>query len=329
MELRHLRYFLAVGETLNFTKAAARLRVAQPALSRQMRDLEDEIGVDLLRRGPRGVTLTPEGKLFLQEARELLKLTGESVRKVHAMVRGEYSELHIGYRVPTIVEILPQALAAFQKAEPSVKVRLHELAFDELIAGLRNAALELAILLLPTSEHITGIEFESLHTYPLCVALNAAHPLAQLESIPLRKLVAEPMLGLRRNDYRRYLDRIFAPTGFKPRIVTECETFGSVLIEVEAGHGIALFAPMVRPAVGKQLLYRPLTGTTESLSAGVARAKNGQVTLAGEEFCEILRNVSNGATSTKSGPLTDTSVLAVKAFPGFRTGSSSSDQPVS
>ena len=295
MELRHLRYFLAVGESLSFTKAAARLRVAQPALSRQMRDLEDEIGVHLLRRSPRGVRLTPEGKLFLQEVRELLKLSQESVKKVHAMVRGEHSELHIGYRVPTIVEILPQALAAFQKAEPGVKVLLHELAFDELIAGLRNAALELAILLLPTGEHIAGIEFESLRAYSLCVALNEAHPLAQLESIPLKRLAAEPILGLRRNDYRRYLDRIFAPTGCKPRIVTECDTFSSILIEVEAGHGIALFAPIYKLAAGKPLLYRRITGTTESLSVGIARAKNGNVTPPGEEFCEILRNVSNGS----------------------------------
>ena len=301
MELRHLRYFLAVGEASSFSKAAAQLRVAQPALSRQMRDLEDEIGVHLLRRSPRGVTLTPEGKLFLEEARELLKLSRESVKKVHAMVRGEYSELHIGYRVPAILELLPEALAAFQKAEPGVKVLLHEFAFDELIAGLRSAALELAIVLLPTGERITGIEFESLHTYPLCVALNVAHPLAQLESIPLEKLTTEPILGLRRDDYRGYLDRIFAPTGLKPRIVTECDTFSSILIEVEAGHGIALFASIFKLATGKQLLYRPLTGTTESLSAGIARAKNGKVTPAGEDFCEILRNVSNRSTATKSG----------------------------
>ena len=81
MELRHLRYFLAVGEALNFTKAAAQLRVAQPALSRQVQDLEDEIGVDLLRRSPRGVTLTAEGKLFLEEVRELLKRADESVER--------------------------------------------------------------------------------------------------------------------------------------------------------------------------------------------------------------------------------------------------------
>src|SRR5213078_4335611 len=85
MELRHLRYFLAVGEALNFTRAAAQLRVAQPALSRQVQDLEDEIGVDLMKRSPRGVTLTAEGKLFLDEVRELLKRADESVEKVRAL----------------------------------------------------------------------------------------------------------------------------------------------------------------------------------------------------------------------------------------------------
>ena len=134
MELRHLRYFLAVGEASSFTKAAARLRVAQPALSRQVQDLEDEIGVELLRRSPRGVTLTAEGRLFLEEVRELLKRTDESVEKVHALVRGEYSELHAGYRFPTM-EILPPALATFQKAVPGVKVLLHELSFDELLGN--------------------------------------------------------------------------------------------------------------------------------------------------------------------------------------------------
>ena len=122
MELRHLRYFLAVGEALKFTTAAAQLRVAQPALSRQVQDLEDEIGVDLLRRSPRGVTLTAEGKLFLEEVRELLKRANESVEKVRALARGEYGKLHVGYaQVPTL-EILPPALAAFQKAVPRVKV---------------------------------------------------------------------------------------------------------------------------------------------------------------------------------------------------------------
>src|SRR5258705_10017020 len=142
MELRHLRYFVAVAQALNFTKAAQRLRVAQPALSRQVQDLEDEIGVDLMKRGPRGVTLTAEGKLFLDEVRELLKRADESVEKVRALARGEDGELHVGYPPSPTVEILPPALAAFQKAVPRVKVVLHDLSTDELIAALRDAPLQ-------------------------------------------------------------------------------------------------------------------------------------------------------------------------------------------
>src|SRR6266568_2547676 len=149
MELRHLRYFLAVGEALSFTKAAAQLRIAQPSLSRQMQDLEDEIGVDLLRRSSRGVTLTAEGKLFLEEVREMLKRADESLEKVRALARGEYGELHVGYAPSPTVEILPLALAAFQKAVPRVKVLLHDLSSDELITGLQNATLELAIMVPP------------------------------------------------------------------------------------------------------------------------------------------------------------------------------------
>src|SRR5258708_14610899 len=149
MELTHLGYFLAVGDALNFTRVAAQLRVAQPALSRQVQDLEDEIGVDLLRRSRRGVTLTAEGKLFRDEVRDLLKRADESVEKVRALARGEYGELHIGYAPSPTAEILPPALAAFQKSVPRVTVLLHDLSNDELIAGLRNATLELALMMQP------------------------------------------------------------------------------------------------------------------------------------------------------------------------------------
>jgi DNA-binding transcriptional LysR family regulator len=300
MELRHLRYFLAVGEASNFSKAAAQIRVAQPALSRQIRDLEDEIGVELLRRSPRGVRLTPEGRLFLEEVRQLLKRTDQSVEKVRALVRGEYSELNVGYRFPTM-EILPPALAAFQKAMPGVKVLLNELSSDELIAGLRNGMLELAIMLQP-SEQIAGIEFESLRTDPYYVALTAAHPFARLKSIPLEMVATEPLIGLSRRDFTEYyrnLNRIFAPTGVKPHIAVECDSRNSLIIEVEARNGIAL-CPV---ASGNRVLYRPLTGPAEPLPVGIARATKGDLTPSGEKFCEILRETSNGATATNSGPL--------------------------
>jgi len=305
MELRHLRYFLAVGEALNFTRAAAQLRVAQPALSRQVQDLEDEIGVDLLRRSPRGVALTAEGRLFLEEVRELLKRADESVEKVRALARGEYGELHVGYAPSPTVEILPPALTAFQKAVPRVKVLLHDLSSDELITGLRNGTLELAIMVQPTGDQTAGIHFEVLRTYPLCVAMPATHPFARLKSITLEKLAAEPLVGLRRKDYPEYyhiLDRIFAPIGAKPRIVVECDSASSLITEVEAGRGIALATTLFKLVAGKRLLYRPLTGTTEVGSVGIARATRGDVTPAGETFCEILREISGGVTAARSKP---------------------------
>src|SRR5216684_1054143 len=308
MELRHLRYFLAVGEALNFTRAATQLRVAQPALSRQVQDLEDEIGVDLLRRSPRGVTLTAEGKLFLEEVRELLKRADESVEKVRAPARGEYGDLHIGYAPSPTVEILPPALAAFQKAVPRVKVLLHDLSSDELIAGLQNATLELAVMVRqPVGDETAGIQFELLRTYPLCVAMTATHPFARLKSVSLEKLAAEPLVGLRRKDYPEYhriLDRLFAPIRATPRIAVECDSASSLITEVEAGHGVALSSTVFKLVAGKRLLYRPLTGTTEVVSVGIARAANGDVTPAGEKFCEILRKVSNGATGAKPKPVT-------------------------
>ena len=302
MELRHLRYFAAVGEALSFTRAAARLRVAQPALSRQVQDLEDEIGVDLLHRGPRGVTLTAEGRLFLEEARELLKRTDESIKKVRSLANGAYGELRVGYAPTLAVEILPPGIEAFRKAMPRAKLWLHDLSSGELVAGLRNGTLDLAIMAQANADHTTGIEFEVLRTYPLCVALAASHPFARLKSVPLQKIAAEPLIGMRRHDYPEYypdLERLFASIGAKPRIAAECDSTSSLLIEVEAGHGIALCLPIFEHVTGKRLLYRPITGTTKMAPIGIARALDGDVTPAGAKFCEILREISNRAPVAK------------------------------
>src|SRR6266403_5102556 len=267
MELRHLRYFLAVAEALNFTRAAAQLRIAQPALSRRVQDLEEEIGVDLLKRGPRGVILTAEGKLFLDEVRELLKRADESVEKVRALARGEYGELHVGYAPSPTAEILPPALTAFQKAAPRVKVLLHDLSSDELIAGLQNATLQLAVMVhQPIGDQAAGIQFELLRSYPLCVAMTPTHPFARLKSITLERLAAEPLVGLRRKDYSEYcriLDRVCARIPTTPHIAVECDSASSLITEVEAGRGVALVTTIFNLVAGKRQLYRPLTGTTE------------------------------------------------------------------
>lgn len=302
MELRHLRYFLTVGETLNFTRAAAKLRVAQPALSRQVQDLEEEIGVDLLKRSPRGVTLTAEGKLFFDEARDILKRSEEAISKTRALARGEYGELHIGYAASPTVEILPPVLAAFQKAVPRVKVILHDLAGDEIYEGLCNGSLELAVMVKPTEEQSAGLQFEQLRGYRFWVAMAKSHPFTRMKNITVAKVAAEPLVALRRRDFSGYhesLDRIFSPQKLKPRLVVECDSASSLVTEVEIGRGIAVVNEVFRHFSGTRLALRPLSDSTEFHSVGIARAAKGDVTPAGEKFCEVLRAVTKQLTQAK------------------------------
>lgn len=304
MELRHLRYFVAVAEALNFTKAAARLRVAQPALSRQVQDLEDEIGVDLLKRSPRGVTLTAEGKLFFAETMETLKRVDESVQKVRALARGEYGELHIGYAPSPTVEILPPALAAFRYAAPGVKVILHDLAGDELSTGLHDGSLEIAVMIQPSAESAAGLEFEELKRYPFYVAMAPGHPLSKLKTVTVEQVAAEPLVALRRLDYSefyRILDAIFAPHGVRPRIAAECDGASSLITDVEVGKGVAVVSEVFQHAAGKRLVYRRISDSKEVHKVGITRAAKGDVTPAGEKFCEILRSMSKPAAG-KSKP---------------------------
>ena len=129
--------------------------------------------------------------------------------------------------------------------------------------------------------------------------------LAVGDALKFTKAAAEPLVGLRRKDYPEYyhiLDRLFATIRAKPRIAVECDSASSLITEVEAGRGVALSSTIFKLVAGKRLLYRPLTGTTEVASVGIARALKGDVTPAGERFCEILRTISVGATAEKSKP---------------------------
>jgi DNA-binding transcriptional LysR family regulator len=275
--------------------------MTQPALSRQVQELEDELGVDLFRRSSGGVTLTAEGKLFLTAAREALTHIDESVEQVRALARGEYGELHVGYAPIPTAEILPPALAAFRKAVPRVKLSLHDFSSDEIIDGLREGTLQIGVLVEREREQATGVEFEPLRTYPYCVVMPASHPFARLKSIPVEKLATQQLVVLRRKEYPGFhsiLARIFAPISAKPRIAVECDGSASLVAEVEAGHGLLVATPLFRLVAAKRLILRSLD-TTEVQSVGIARAAKGDVTPAGEKFCEILRKISGGPPQAK------------------------------
>lgn len=177
MELRHLKYFVTVAEELNFSRAAARLRVAQPAISRQIRDLEDELGAKLFERTARAVRLTEAGRVFLVEAKAVLRRADEAVRAVRAV--GDAGELRVGYAPSLTVEILPAALRKFQETNPGVRVALHDLSTREMLAGLSADRLDLALLVKPGKSALTGLRFEELRRYAWCLAVAVTHPLAK------------------------------------------------------------------------------------------------------------------------------------------------------
>jgi len=163
MELRHLRYFVAVAEEENVTRAAGRLHVSQPALSKQIRDLEDEIGFRLLVRSAKSVRLSEAGRTFLAEARAVLQRAEEAVRNARAVAEGTEGELQIGYAPMPTVQFLPSALQLFKAGHPGLRVHLHDLSSEEILAGLRRGKLHLAFIVEPTTSMLRGLEFE-----PLC-----------------------------------------------------------------------------------------------------------------------------------------------------------------
>jgi DNA-binding transcriptional LysR family regulator len=293
MELRHLRYFVAVAEALNFTRAAARLHLAQPALSRQVSDLEEELGVDLLTRTSHGVWLTAEGKLFLAEAREILKRAEESVTKVRALARGEFGELRVGYVPPLDLHLLPRALAEFQKTTPGVKVVLQDLGSDEICDDLRSGKLQLGLMMQPSEEATVGIEFEAVGRYPFFVAMAASHALTRMKAVALETLAQQPLVVLdrrRNSEFHRILKRVLAPV--PPNIATECDSVNSLITEVGVGRCVAVVSQLFKEAIGKRLTYRRLADTEATMCIGLARAKNGDRPPAGEKLCATIRKVA-------------------------------------
>jgi DNA-binding transcriptional LysR family regulator len=219
------------------------------------------------------------------------------VEKVRALARGQYGELHIGYAPSPMVEILPPALAAFQKAFPRVNVLLHDVSLREMIDGLRDDTLELGVMPQVSSLQTEGIEFEALRTYPICVTFAPTHRFARLKSLSLEKLANEPIVGYSRRDYPEYypfIERLFLRLGVKPRIAVECDSASSLITAVETGRGVALSILVFKIVSGKRLAFRPIAWVKDEIPVGIARATNGDVTPAGENFCKILRKISKG-----------------------------------
>jgi DNA-binding transcriptional LysR family regulator len=273
MDLRHLRYFVAVAELLNFTKAAAQLRVAQPALSRQIRDLEDHLGVPLLERTPRFVRLTDAGAAFLLEARAVLARAEQAAFSMRAFATGERGELHLGYAPSPTVELLPQALQAFQKQCPGVRVTLHDFSVKETLAGLRAGTLDAALTVASSARDLRGLVFEPLRTYALCLAAPRTHPLARRPRVSLAQIKGEKLVIYDRSEYPEYLEwltRLFGTLGGVPPIAEEHDSANSLITAVESGHGLALVPSVLACLAGPRLVLKPIHPSPEPVVVGLA-----------------------------------------------------------
>jgi LysR family transcriptional regulator, benzoate and cis,cis-muconate-responsive activator of ben and cat genes len=292
MELRHLRYFVAVAEAENVSRAALKLHVSQPALSRQIRDLEDELGFALLERSAKSVRLTDAGRAFQGEARAVLQRVEEALKTARAVATGGHGELHVGYAPSLTVRILPPALRAFQAALPNLRVLLHDLSTEEMLARLRDGVLQIAFLVRPTPVMLRGLRFEELLRDSLCLAVAPKHPLARRRAVKLTELVREPLIAYSRKEYPEYhelLAKLFATIQSKPQIAEEHDGITSLIAAVEAGGGVALVSESVACLTGPRLKLIPITPAPEPLVVGAAWSGGG-LAPAAERFLKCAKD---------------------------------------
>lgn len=291
MELRHLRYFIAVAQEENVSRAALKLHVSQPALSRQIRDLEEELGFALLERGAKSVRLTDAGKTFQGEARAVLQRVEEALKKTRAVATGGRGEIHVGYAPSLTVRILPPALRAFQAGLPNVRVFLHDLSTEEMLAQLRDGALQIAFLVRPTRAMLRGLRFEELRRDSLCLAVAPKHPLARRRTVKLADFAREPLIAYSRKEYPEYhelLAELFATIQSKPQVAEEHDGIASLIATVEAGGGVALVSESVACLAGPRLKLIPISPAPEPLVIGAAWIKDGLVPAA-ERFLKCAK----------------------------------------
>lgn len=293
MELRHLRYFVAVAEMENVSRAAMqRLHVSQPSLSRQIRDLEDEMGVQLLERTAKSVRLTEAGRAFLDEARAILKHTDDAVGKVRAIAGKSETELHVGDWPFATGRVMPAVLRAYRQAMPNVKVKVHDWPVEKNIAGVRDGRLQLAIILPPLKPNaLEELRFEELLTARVCLAVSCDHQFARRQSVSLVEAAREGFIGLTREEYPRYLEylnAIFSSVNDKPRLVEEQDGWAGVFSAVAAGAGVAITSDAFNHAFNDRIKCLRLTPEPKRVAIGII-TRRGKLAPAAQKFCQCAK----------------------------------------
>ncbi|MCR3866524.1 LysR substrate-binding domain-containing protein [Pseudomonas aeruginosa] len=278
MELRHLRYFIAVAEELHFGRAAERLGISQPPLSQQIQALEEEIGARLFERTNRRVELTDAGRLFLDESRQVLAQVDKAVLLARRAHLGELGELKIGFTSSApFTSTIPSSIHAFRKAYPDVHLDLQEMSSRQVLKALLEESLQVGVirpLALPDAVH-----WVELFREPLVAVLRADHPLAagSEDGLAIAALAEEPFVFFPRSYGTGLYDQVIALTrqaGFSPRIAQEASEAMTIIGLVSAGLGVSILPASYRRTRVDGVVYRTLSDPEATTAVWLVRRQN-------------------------------------------------------
>lgn len=275
MELRHLRYFVAVAEQLNFSRAAARLHVTQPALSRQIRDLEEELGCTLLRRGSNARTeLTPEGQVLLDGARRLL----DGAERLAAQVRDGAQRLRLGHYGVLWLDHFSAALRRFAQRHRKLKLEPVELTPRELPAALRRGEVDLALVGLGDAALRREFHTRVVSTYSVIIALSASHPLAKRRKLRLSDLRDADWVTWNEREFpgrKHGLINACRAAGFRPRIAFETDSMASLFVHVATTDAVGHVIPATRRMPHEGIVFAELDPPESFISEMSAAWRRG------------------------------------------------------
>ena len=267
MELRHLRYFVAVAEALSFTKGAEKLRLAQPSLTRQIRDLEEELGVLLLNRTKQQVSLTDEGHSFLIDAKHILDLAQEMIQSVQQLKRDEVAALNVGYVTNLFYDLLPTTLASFQRLLPSVSINLFDMSCGDQFRAIEAGKIALGFVGLHEPIGVRGLQFRTIASYETVVALPKNNPMARKAVVNLKDLARMFFIGMSEASYpsyRNWLTKTCRSAGFKPKVLQDVELERTMIHAVAGGLGVALVPEQIQKLEHENVVFRPLKPTVRT-----------------------------------------------------------------
>ena len=283
MELRHLRYFVAVAEALSFTKGAAKLRLAQPSLTRQIQDLEAEIGVRLLERSSKqGVSLTRQGASFLVDAKRVLALSVEIVESVRRATELPASPLNIGYVADLFYDLIPFTLAAFQRSFPLTPINLFDMSCGDQFRALEAGKIDLGFVGLREPAEERKFEFRSIASYATVAAVAKDNPLARNAVIELKQLKSSFFIGMSEESYpgyRHWLTETCRKVGFSPKVLQDAEIERTLIQAVAAGLGVAILPEQVKRLPHESVVFRKLTPVVKTEACIAWKKENTSLAL--------------------------------------------------